>query len=230
MVESSTKCPTILLKADTSADVNLMNAKTFVSIFKHRTVLWPSSLRMEAYGKNMAVENIEKVTCILRWEGKVYRQLFYVTKATICLTCIQGMVVTCSVLIKPCYSVESVRNFSKFQWKSRSSTHQPATTLEKAKLHVSLSVHCENEGTKMVKWTDSKKTQHQDGWNTRSSIDKSESPWCLPWHFHWNWEVSWCTLQVPASNQMQNLKGMYLTRFQFIYRKLSTRKSGIWNN
>ena len=50
-VESSTKCPTVLLKADTGADVNLMNSQTFDSIFHDRTVLQPSSLRMEAYGK-----------------------------------------------------------------------------------------------------------------------------------------------------------------------------------
>ena len=36
-VESSTsngKCPTVLLKADTGADVNLMNSRTFDSLFK----------------------------------------------------------------------------------------------------------------------------------------------------------------------------------------------------
>ena len=37
-VESFTKCPTVLLKAVTSADVNLMNAKTFDTLFKDRTV------------------------------------------------------------------------------------------------------------------------------------------------------------------------------------------------
>ena len=47
LVESS-KCPTVLLKADTSADVNLMNSKTIDSLFK-RKVLEFTSLRMEAY-------------------------------------------------------------------------------------------------------------------------------------------------------------------------------------
>ena len=32
-VEGSTNCPTVLLKFDTGADVNLMNSKTFDSIF-----------------------------------------------------------------------------------------------------------------------------------------------------------------------------------------------------
>ena len=43
-VENSTKCPTVLLMADTSADVNLMNAKTFDTLFKDRTVLQPVHL------------------------------------------------------------------------------------------------------------------------------------------------------------------------------------------
>ena len=48
-VESS-KCPTVLLKADTGADVNLMNSKTFDSLFDRKTLEF-TSLRMEAYGK-----------------------------------------------------------------------------------------------------------------------------------------------------------------------------------
>ena len=56
LVENSTKCPTVLLKADTGANVNLMNSKTFDSLFdRNRKVLDPTSLRMEAYG-NSAVE------------------------------------------------------------------------------------------------------------------------------------------------------------------------------
>ena len=87
-VENSTKCPTVLLKADTSADVNLMNAKTFDTLFKDRTVLQPSSLRMEAYGNNTSVEVLGRFHAFLRWKGKVYRQLFYVTNMqTIPLTC-----------------------------------------------------------------------------------------------------------------------------------------------
>ena len=59
--------------------------------------------------------------------------------------------------IKPCYSVESTENSSKFQGNPEAGPTQPATTSEKAKLHVGSSVHCVNEGTEMVKWTDSKK-------------------------------------------------------------------------
>ena len=49
LVGNSTRCPTVLLKGETSADVNLMNAKTSDTLFKDRIVLQPSSLRMEAY-------------------------------------------------------------------------------------------------------------------------------------------------------------------------------------
>ena len=60
-VESSTKCPTVQLKADTGADVNLMNSMTFDSLFnRNRKVLDPTSLRMKAYG-NSTVEVLGKV-------------------------------------------------------------------------------------------------------------------------------------------------------------------------
>ena len=43
------KCPTVLLKADMGADVNLMNFNTFDQLMNDRTVLELTSLRMEAY-------------------------------------------------------------------------------------------------------------------------------------------------------------------------------------
>ena len=78
-VENSTKCPTVLLKADTTADVNLMTSKIFDTLFKDRTLLQPSLLRMEAYGNNTSVEVLGRFHAFLRWKGKVYRQLFYLT-------------------------------------------------------------------------------------------------------------------------------------------------------
>ena len=49
------KCPIVLLKADTGADVNLMNSTTFDRIIGDRSALQLTSLRMEANGSNMAV-------------------------------------------------------------------------------------------------------------------------------------------------------------------------------
>ena len=61
--------------------MNLMNAKTFDTLFKDRTLLQPSSLRIEAYGNNTSVEVLGRFHAFLRWKGRVYRQLFYVTNA-----------------------------------------------------------------------------------------------------------------------------------------------------
>ena len=71
-MEHFIKCPTGLLKADTGADVNLINLNTFDTLIKDRTILQPSSLRMEAYG-NSAVEVLGKFQVFLRWKGCVYR-------------------------------------------------------------------------------------------------------------------------------------------------------------
>ena len=88
------KCPTVLLKADKGVDVNLMNSNTFDKLIQDRTVLQMTSLRMEAYGNNMAVTVLGKFHAFLRWKGQVYRQLFYVTNANNHLICCPKMVVT----------------------------------------------------------------------------------------------------------------------------------------
>ena len=110
-MESSMKCPTVLLKADTSADVNLMNSRTFDSIFNDRTVLQPSLLKMEVYGNNSAVEVLGKFHAFLRWKGRVYRQLCYVTNANNSPNLLSRDGCYILGVIKPCYSVESMRKF-----------------------------------------------------------------------------------------------------------------------
>ena len=157
-VESSTKCPTVLLKADTGANMNLMNSQTFEYIFKDRTVLQPSSVRMEAFRNNSAVEVLGKFHVFLRWKGRVYRQLFYVTNANNSPNLLSRDGCYTLGLIKPCYSVESTGNSSKFQGNLEVKPTQPTVTLEKTKLHGDSFNHCKNEGTEMVKQTDSKIT------------------------------------------------------------------------
>ena len=50
-VDSSPSTPSVLLKADTGADVNLMNRKTFNQLFGGaKKVLKPTPIRMENYG------------------------------------------------------------------------------------------------------------------------------------------------------------------------------------
>ena len=77
---SRTQCPTVLLKTDTGADVNLMNLTTFNSIIGDRSILQPSTLKMKAYG-NSAVKVLGKFHVFLRGKGRIYRQLFFITTA-----------------------------------------------------------------------------------------------------------------------------------------------------
>ena len=115
LVESSMKYPTVLLKADTGANVNLMNSRTFDFIFKHRTVLQPSSFRMEAYGNNSEVEVLGKFYVFFRWKGRVCRQLFYKTDANNLPSLLSRDGCYTLGVIKPCYSVASTKNSKKFQ-------------------------------------------------------------------------------------------------------------------
>ena len=76
---STTPPQTVLLKADTGADVNLMNRQTFNQLFgKAKDLLQPTPIRMENYG-NSAVKVLGMFYAFLRWKDKVYKQLFYVT-------------------------------------------------------------------------------------------------------------------------------------------------------
>ena len=45
-------CPTILLKVDTGADVNLPNSTTFDRVIGDRSILQPSTLEMENYSSS----------------------------------------------------------------------------------------------------------------------------------------------------------------------------------
>ena len=81
-MENSTKSTahspqSVLLKADTGADVNLMNRKTFNQLFgEAKEVLQLTPIRMENYG-NTAVKVLGMFHAFLRWKDKVYKQLFY---------------------------------------------------------------------------------------------------------------------------------------------------------
>ena len=95
-MENSTKSTahspqSVLLKADTGADVNLMNRKTFDQLFEEaKKVLQPTPIRMENYG-NTIVKVLGMFHAFLRWKDKVYKQFFYMTDPLIYC---QGMLVT----------------------------------------------------------------------------------------------------------------------------------------
>ena len=112
---------------------------------------------MEAYGNNSAVEVLRKFHVFLTWKGRVYRQLFYVTDANNSPNLLSRDSCYTLSVIKPCCSVESTRNSSKFQAIPEATPTQPTVSLDKEKLHGDSFNHCGKEGTEMVKWTDSKK-------------------------------------------------------------------------
>ena len=156
-MEPSAKCPTVLLKADTGADVNLMNLNTFDTLIQDRTVLQPTSLKMEAYGNNMAVEVLGKFYAFLRWKGRVYRQMFYVTNVNTSPNLLSRDGCYTLGVLKPCYSVETAQNSSKFQGNTQATPTQPTTHLDHTKMHGDSSLHFQNEETSVEKCSQSTK-------------------------------------------------------------------------
>ena len=151
------KCPTVLLKADIGADVNLMNLNTFDQLIKDRTVLEPTSLGMEAYGNNTVVTVLGRFHAFLRWKDHVYKQLFYVTNANLSPNLLSRDGCYTLGVLKPCYSVEITQNSSKFQRNTQVAPTQPITHLDHIKLHDESFLHLQNEGTSAEKHSHSTK-------------------------------------------------------------------------
>ena len=112
--------------------MNLMNSKTFDSLFA-RKVLEFTSLRMEAYGNHSAVEVLGKFHAFLRWKGKVYRHLFYVTNANNSPNLLSRDTCYTLEVIKPCYSVEADSSSSLFQGIPQVTPTQPSIQLGEIK-------------------------------------------------------------------------------------------------
>ena len=98
---------TVLLKADTGADVNLMNRQTFDQLFgKAKDVLQLTPIRMENYG-NTAVKVLRMFHVFLKWKDKVYKQLFYVTDCDRSPNLLSRNACYTIGVLKPCYTVEN---------------------------------------------------------------------------------------------------------------------------
>ena len=114
-MENSTKSTThstqsVLLKADTGADVNLTNRKTFDQLFgQAKGVLQLTPIRMENYG-NTAVKVLGMFHVFLRWKDKVYKQLFYVTDCDRSPNLLSRDACYTLGVLKPCYTVENSTN------------------------------------------------------------------------------------------------------------------------
>ena len=95
------------LKADTGADVNLMNRQTFNQLFgKAKDVLQPTPIRMENYG-NTAVKVLGMFHAFLRWKDKVYKQLFYITDCDRSPNLLSRDACYILGVLKPCYTVKN---------------------------------------------------------------------------------------------------------------------------
>ena len=103
-MDSSLSTPSVLLKADTGADVNLMNRKTFDQLFDSK-VLKHTPIRMENYG-NLTVKMLGMFHAFLRWKDRVYRQLFYVTDCDRSPHLLSRDACYTLGVLKPCYTVE----------------------------------------------------------------------------------------------------------------------------
>ena len=107
-------CSTMLLKADTGANVNLMNKQTFDQLFGKAKVLQLTPIRMENYG-NTAVKVHGMFHVFLRWKDKVYKQLFYVTDCDRSPNLLSRDACYTLGVLKPCYTVEHSTDSTKSQ-------------------------------------------------------------------------------------------------------------------
>ena len=102
----------MLLKADTGADVNLMNKQTFDELFgETKDLLQPTPIQMENYG-NSAVKVLGMFHAFLRWKDKVYKQLFYVTNCDRSPNLLSRDACYTLGVLKPCYIVEKQLDIS----------------------------------------------------------------------------------------------------------------------
>ena len=138
-VDSPQSTPsTVLLKADTGADVNLMNRKTFNQLFGESKVLKPTPIKMENYG-NTAVKVLGMFHAFLRWKDKVYMQLFYVTDCDRSPNLLSRDACYILGVLKPCYTVEktttkkttpTVNAYTKGDMVAKSFHHQKMSASE----------------------------------------------------------------------------------------------------
>ena len=119
----------VLLKADTGADINLMKRKTFSQLFgEAKGVLQLTPIKMENYG-NTVVKVLGMFHAFLRWKDKVYKQLFYVTDCDRSPNLLSRDACYILGVLKPCYTVENsssstVNASNKGDVAAKSSLHQ----------------------------------------------------------------------------------------------------------
>ena len=148
------KCSTILLKADTGADVSLMNKQTFDQLFgKAKDLLQMTPIQMENYG-NTAVKVLGRFHAFLQWKDRVYKQVFYITDCGRSLNLLSRDACYTLGVLKPCYTVERQPGTGET---SAHSTQSQVTPIHASKVGNSF-LHHEMKGT--VKKLSDNSTKH----------------------------------------------------------------------
>ena len=86
------------------------------------------------------VSILVKFYAFLRWKGRIYKQLFYITTANASPNLLSRDGCYTLGVLKPCYSVETLKT-------SKNSTSEPKTNLDQHQMHVDLTQHLTKKGT-----------------------------------------------------------------------------------
>ena len=171
-----TNCPTVLLKADTGADVNLINKQTFDQLFgKAKDLLQLTPIRMENYG-NTAVKVLGRFHAFLHWKNRVYKQVFYVTDCDRSPNLLSRDACYTLGVLKPCYTVEKQLGISENSTDSTQSQVTPIHTSQVASKVGNSFLHQEMKGTCEKTVKQFHKMFHFKGATSRWSIDKAGHP------------------------------------------------------
>ena len=207
---------TVLLKADTGADVNLMNRKTFNQLSgEAKEVLKLTPIKMENYG-NTAVKVLGMFHAFLRWKDKVYKQLFYMTDCDRSPNLLSRDACYILGVLKPCYTVEKTSSPTV-------NASKKGDVVAKSFHHQKMNGSEEKLSNNSNKWSISK-SQLQGGPLTKQDILDIYSD-----VFTRIGKFQECHTN-SNSNKMQSPLHMHLGKCPYIYKTPSTKRSGIWNN
>ena len=159
----------MLLKADTGANVNLMNRQTFNQLFGEAKVLQPTPIRMENYG-NAAVKVLGMFHAFLRWKDKVYKQLFYITDCDRSPNLLSRDACYTLGVLKPCYTVENSTDSTD----STLSQVTPIHASNRADLSTKSFLHHKMNGTEKKLYSNSNKCSISKGQLQGSPLTKQD--------------------------------------------------------
>ena len=177
---------------------------------------------MENYG-NTAVKVLGRFHAFLQWKDRVYKQTFYVTDCDRSPNLLSRDACYTLGVLKPCYTVEKQLGVSET---STCSTQSQVTPVHAAKVGKSF-LHHEMKGTAEKLSNNSTKCFISKEQLQGGPLAKQDILETYPDVFTRIRKFS----GLPSNlNQMQNPLDMHQGKCQYIYRRLSMRKSGIWKH